>query len=178
MKKSVQICKTLSEVVDFIKKKHTHINHNKGVYALKLIRQPDGTRLPFEEMRGLKIKKITVENNNTLVIEQQSHGLAFRGNKTYVFDARMFLQNLAMINIYDYSAEFLTVNSIDFTYIQQTQQAEVVMLSEWINGETGVVRAQWLMDKDIEKVLNTIGLNHKLRREEVCNRNIDLDINL
>lgn len=178
MKKSIQTFQALSEIVEFIKHKHVHIRGNKGVYALKLIRQPDGTRIPFEEMRGVRIKNFIVDDDNTLVIEQHSHGIAFPGRSTHVFDARIFLSNLAMVNVYDYSAEFLTIDSIDFTYILQTKEASVVMLSEWINDEPGILRAQWFMDRDIEKVLATLGLDRKFKEGSSFGRNIDLDISL
>ncbi len=184
MRNSVHLCKTLSEIVEFIKNKHTHLNHTNGVYALKLIRQADGTRLPFEEMRGVRIKNFIVDDDNTLVIEQHSHGKMLRGGlpssyaPSHVFDARIFLTNLAMVNVYDYSAEFLTVDSIDFTYIEQTKEASVVMLSEWLNEQPGILRAQWFMDADVEKVLIAVGLESKLKREPSCGRNIDLDTNL
>lgn len=181
--KSVKTFETLSEIVKFIERSHTHINSNNGVYALKLLRHPDGTRVPFEEMRGIRIQKFIVDDDNTLIIQQHSHGKTIRWAEdtrslTYVFDARMFLSNLAMVNVYDYSAEFLTVNSIDFTYIEQTKEASVVMLSEWLNEQPGILRAQWFMDSDIEKVLAIVGLEHKIKRESVAIRNIDLDLNL
>lgn len=176
-KTSVIVCETLHDVVEYITKKHSHLQSMKGVYALKLLRQADGSRIPFEEMSGIRIKKFTIFTNNTLILEQHSHGYTYKNQNIQNFDARLYLSNLAMINIYDYSAEFLTIDSIDFTYIEQSKEARVVMMSEWINEEPGILRAQWFMDDDIDKILDRVGLRNRTRRL-VASRNLDLDIRL
>jgi len=179
MTKSVRKLETLLDVITFIGNKHKSIGlNNAGVYALKLLRQSDGTRIPFEEMQGIRIKDFIIQNDNSLVVEQEAHGTAFRGRKSITYDARIYLSNLAMINIYDYSAEFLTVNSVDFVYIENTKNASVVMMSEWINEQPGVLRGQWFMDRHAEKVFASIGVNSNTKNQEGFDRNIDLDMRL
>ena len=45
---------TLDDILVFMKKKHKDVNTpRKGCYAYKMLRNSDGRRIPFEEMKGL-----------------------------------------------------------------------------------------------------------------------------
>lgn len=162
----------LEEVIDFIKKTHRQLS--KGLYCLKLLRKPDGTRIPVEELRGVRIENWTIYDKNTLIIHQHSHGTPFRGRALHTFDAILYLPDLTMINVYDYSAEFLTSSSIDFVYLQQSKEAKTVMLAEWIHDVPRNLRAQWFRDEETEMILGEVGLGRRIRSIAPLGRHLDL----
>lgn len=164
---------SLQGILDFITSIHPHL-YQKGLYCLKLLREPDGTRIPFEIMNGVRIKNFSIYNSNTLIITQHSHGLVFKGKSTHCFDSTLYLPDLAMINVYDYSAEFLTNFGIDFIYLDQTKEAKIVMLAEWIHDIPKNLRAQWFKDDETEQLLGGIGIGRKLYRPKSTGRHLDL----
>lgn len=166
--------KSLQSILDFIKSTHPHLESKKGVYCLKMWREPDGMRIPLEIMNGVRIKEFSIYNENTLIIQQHSHGMIHKKQVSHSFDATLYLPNLAMINVYDYSAEFLTNFGIDFIYLDQTKEAKIVMLAEWIHDVPKNLRAQWFKDEETERLLSGIGIGRKLHRPITVNRHLDL----
>lgn len=165
---------SLQGILNFIKSIHPHLESNKGLYCLKMWREPDGTRIPLEIMTGVRIKEFWIHNENTLGIKQHSHGMQFKNKVTHCFESTMYLPDLAMINVYDYSAEFLTNFGIDFIYLDQTKEAKVVMLAEWIHDIPKNLRGQWFKDDETERLLGDIGIGRKLHRPKSMDRHLDL----
>ncbi len=165
---------SLQGILDFIKSTHPHLESRKGVYCLKLWREPDGTRIPLEIMNGVRIKSFKIYNESTVIIQQHSHGMEFKKRFTQTFDATLYLPNLAMINVYDYAAEFLTNFGIDFVYLDQTKESKIVMLAEWIHDIPRNLRAQWFRDEETERLLSGIGIGRKLLKPKSVGRHLDL----
>ena len=166
---------SLDEILEFIRSTHTHINKPAGVYCLKLWKQPDGTRVPIEELKGVRIKNFSVYNKNTVIIHQVSHGSSGGAKSFHMFEATTYLPELAMINVYDYSAEFLSTTCLDFAYLEQTKGAKIVFLSEFIHNVQQNLRAQWFRDKETEELMSEVGLGPRLRQSIQMDRYLDLD---
>lgn len=166
---------SLQGILDFIRSIHPHLESRRGVYCLKLWRHRDGTRIPIEIMNGVRIKEFTIYNEDTLIIQQHSHGTQFLNQSTHSFDATLYLPDLVMINVYDYSAEFLTNFGIDFVYLDQTKEAKIVMLAEWIHDVPKNLRAQWFKDEETERLLSGIGIGRKVHRPVLARRHLDLE---
>ncbi len=165
---------SLQSILDFIKSTHPHLESKRGLYCLKLWREADGTRIPLEIMTGVKIKSLSIYNENTLIVQQHSHGMEFKKQITHSFDSTLYLPDLAMINVYDYSAEFLTNFGIDFVYLDQTKEAKIVMLAEWIHDIPKNLRAQWFRDEETERLFSGIGIGRKLLKPKSVGRHLDL----
>lgn len=166
---------SLQDTVDFIVKTHKHLRSKCGVYCLKLLRNSDGSRIPFEEMNGVKIDEFEVHDSDTIIVKQHSHGTSFRGGILHAFDAKIWLTGLAMINVYDYSTEFWSTKGIDFVYLQQTKEAKTVLLSEWLHGTPKNLRGQWFRDDEAEELLNEIGLGRRVKQTIRIGKHLDLD---
>lgn len=157
-------CKCLSEIVDFIRSKHRNIaDRGKGVTGYKILRKPSGQRILFEEIKGWRILKFDVHKENCLSIDTFAAGLQFRGKSEIKSSSRMFLDDLLIINVYDNSAEFLTLSSIDFSYIESDYKVEIQVLTEWVNSNPGIIRAQWVSPvEDYDKIIDyATGLNER-----------------
>jgi len=168
------VYETLAEIIDFIGATHTHLDSKNGVYCLKLWRHADGKRVPIEEMRGVRIKEMMLHDKTTLIMRQMSHGTLFKGSYVHSFDSTMYLPDLAMVNVYDYAAEFWTTMGLDFAYLEQTKEAKTVMLAEWIHDIPRNLRAQWFKDDETEDLLGDVGLGPKITRRTDMGRNLDL----
>jgi hypothetical protein len=168
------VYETLEEIVDFISATHTHLNAKNGIYCLKLWRRPDGTRIPIEEMMGVRIQEMVVYNKTTLILRQTSHGTLFKGSHIHSFNSTLYLPDLAMVNVYDYAAEFWTTMGMDVAYLEQTKEAKTVMLAEWIHDIPRNLRAQWFKDDETEDLLGDVGLGPKITRRADLGRNLDL----
>lgn len=155
---------TLEEIVEFILRRHPCLKRlGAGATAYKFLRRKDGSRIPFEISRGFKIYNFGVYDENTLVVKQLASGYAFKGKKKHVFSSDLYLQDLAIVNVYDHRADFFSWNSIDFSYIENDFMVDIQMLQEWINNDIGVLRAQWVeKNKDVEKILDEIGCGSKI----------------
>ncbi len=155
---------TLGEIVEFILRRHRCIKKiGAGATAYKFLRRRDGRRILFEISKGFKIFEFGVHDENTLVINQLAAGYAFKGKKKHVFSSSLYLQDLVVVNVYDHKADFFSWDSIDFSYIENDFAVDIQMLQEWINNETGIIRAQWIgKDKDVEKILDEIGCGSKI----------------
>jgi len=163
----------LEEILGFILETHTSLHSTTGVYYLKMLRKPDGSRVPFEETKGMRIKDFTIYNENTVIIEQHSHGTTFKNHRIHTLDVVTYLPNLEMINVYDHSAEFCSASAIDFVYLEQTKSVKTVMLAAWIHDVPRVLRAQWFRDEAMQKTLEEVGVGRKLRRF-IPKRNIEV----
>lgn len=165
---------SLQGILDFINSIHPHLTSKRGLYCLKLWRESDGTRYPLEIMNGVRIKSFSIYNENTLIIQQHTHGISFKDKFTQTFDSTLYLPDLCMINVYDYCAEFLTNFGIDFVYMDQSKESKIVGLAEWIHDVPKNLRAQWFKDDETERLLSGIGIGRKLLRSDVAGRHIDL----
>lgn len=172
----MKIYDNLEDMVHYILKKHKNLRSaTGGVNAYKMLRKPDGRRITFEEVRGFRIIQFQVLDTNTLSVNAMAAGYAFRGQQKQVVSSQLFLQDLVMVNVYDHRAEFFTRASIDFTYITRDKGVDVQMLQEWIEEDSGILRAQWVLkDKDIEKILDEISIGRKVEVEEQERRHIDM----
>lgn len=166
---------SLQEILDFIETIHPKLHSPPGVYCLRMRRTHEGARIPFEELRGVRIKSFEVYDTNTVIATLHSHGMAFKSNRLNTFDGTIYLTDLAMINVYDHSAEFLTNSSIDFVYLEQDKGAKTVMLAEWIHDVPKNLRAQWFKDSETERLLSEVGLGRKVRQRINLGRHLDLE---
>ena len=156
-------CSSLDEIVEFMQRKHRLINaRNAGVHAFKMLRKPSGRRIIFEEIHGWRIFRHRVHDETTLIIDTLAVGLQFKGNKEVRASSKLYLEDLMVINVYDHRAEFFSGSSIDFAYVEADYAVELQMLSEWVNENPGVMRAQWITPKeDFDKVLDDLSLGGK-----------------
>jgi hypothetical protein len=163
----MKICKTLPEIVENIKTTHRFLHNSTGIYGIKLLRKANGKRYPFEEIKGLRIQDFSMPDKNTLVIEQVGLGFQFKSNVKHIYTAKLYLSNLAVINVYDERAEFFTVEGIDFCYIHNDYVVNVKMLKEWVNNDPGIVRARWINENDdVQKLLEDIGGDINMKRSD------------
>ncbi len=157
---------TLQEVVEHIQREHRNINSFNGVNAWKMLRLSNGSKIPFEELQGVRLRNFSIYDHNTLIIEQQSNTKI-----NEVFFCRIYLFDLIMINIYDFSAEFYTSSGINMFYTERTTDAKVLMLSSFIHNSSDPIRAQWFRDDETEALLD---LSDKTeQRTVVLPRSID-----
>lgn len=149
---------TLPDLMTFIQTKHRKINSKQGgVQGYKMFRKPDGRRILFEEIKGFRIFRFQAVDDRTLTIDTLATGFAFRNNEKITVSSRLFLPDLAVINVYDHRAEFFSSSSIDFAYIEDDKVVELQMLEEYINDDPGIVRAQWLAkDDDVDRILDEV----------------------
>lgn len=156
-------CTTLDEIVEYIQRKHRNVNaRQKGVHAFKMLRKPSGQRILFEEIHGWRIFKYKVYDDTTLVINTLAVGLQFRGSQEVRASSTLFLHDLVVVNVYDQRAEFFSASSIDFAYVEADYAVEQQLLTEWVNEDPGVQRAQWLTpNKDYDRILDEISSGGK-----------------
>lgn len=171
---------TLNEIVAYIQNKHPSISSvpGGGVNGWKLLRQPDGTRIPVEAMEGFKIVKFEIHNENTLIITQLASGYTFKGGYKHTQSSTLFLRDLVVVNVHDHCAEFLSSSSIDFSYVINNHDAKVQMLHEWIHADPSTVRASWHhRDKNVERILDEISCGRKVAiRRQSKRRHINMDL--
>ncbi len=148
--------------MEYVVKKHKNLKDYAGVYALKLLRMADGTRIPFEEISGFKINKYEV-HGDMLCIHQIAAGYEFKHKRKHVITAKLWLHDLIMINVYDHRTEFFSGKSIDFVYIENSYDAKVQMLQEWLIEDPGIIRAQWAPRNDrVERLLDELSMGRKV----------------
>ena len=177
---AIKKCSTLDEIVAQIKSFHRFLHSNSGVYGIKLLRKHDGKRMPFEEIKGLKIKDIDIYNKNTIVIEQAGYGFQLNSKTKHVYSAKLYLENLAVINVYDERAEFFTIEGIDFCYMENgNYTTNIKMLKEWINNDPGIMRSQWVNENsDAQRILDEVGGNRSIKVSVTPVRNFNMKGNL
>ena len=141
-----------------------------------MLRRPDGRRIIFETVDGFRIFDYKQLTEDSLQISQLATGFEFRGQRRVHQTAHLCLSDLAVVNVYDHGAEFCSVSSIDFSYIEKTQNSEVELLSDFVTGTRPVVRAQWLSPRDeTERILSDITVGRKITQIVIPKRMIDMD---
>lgn len=150
----------LNDLVPYILRKHPFLGSTRGgVEAYKFIRKLDGRRIPFEHMHGFRIFDMGAFDQNTLVVDQIAAGYEFKKHKKCTVSSKLFLTNLALVNIYDVRAEFFSWDSIDFSYVENEHMTSIHMLHEWQRGDPGILRAQWICENDsVDKLLERLGV--------------------
>lgn len=166
---------TLDDILVFMKKKHKDVNTpRKGCYAIKMLRNAVGVRVPFEEMKGFRIHDFHVFDD-AVVIDQIARS-EFKKNDIHTVSSRLFLLDLIMINVYDHQTDFYSRDSIDFVYIENSIDSKAQMLVAWENPTPGPLRAQWVRnDPQIDRLLAEIGSHRVIREEVKLSRNIDMN---
>lgn len=167
---------TLHEIVEFMRHRHPGIKVKVGggCYAMKFLRTPSGARIPFEEIKGFRLIDFHT-SENTVIIDQLACGLSFKGAYTQTMSARLILQDLVIVNVYDHQTDFFSLGSIDFTYMEKTKDAQAQLLAHWENPSKGDIRAQWTRDDpDIDRLLDQIGCHPVIQQVVQFGRNIDM----
>jgi len=166
---------TIDKIVKFMMRKHPDVKSTRqGVNAWKFLLKSNGTRIPFESSRGFKIIEFDVFDNDTLIIEQAAFGYEFHSQVKSTDSSRLYLTNLAVINVYDHKTEFYSFDTIDFVYIVNSYESKIVMLQEWIDHEPSILRAQWTSpDSRVEQLLNEISVGRSVVQAESPRRLID-----
>ena len=167
----------LADLVPYIIRKHPFIRSTRsGVEAYKFFRKPDGRRIPFEHMNGFRIFDMGAYDSNTLVIDQLAAGYTFRNHNKCTVSSKLFLTNLALVNVYDSRAEFFSWDSIDFSYVENNHMTSIHMLHEWQRGDPGILRAQWVCENDsVDKLLERLGIGTQDVRMSYGPRMIDME---
>lgn len=175
-------CRTLEEVVEYILNRHKKIRDRSqegGVRASLMWRKSDGKRQVFSEMNNFRIFDWDVLPNNSLSIQTIATGFAFRGNKEIQQTARTILSDLAVVNVYDWAAEFFSENSVDFAYTMNSEDANFQHLHEWTKGVPGELRATWINENnDTEAILNNLSGGRKVFVIDQNSRQVDMDFEL
>jgi len=152
----MKICRDVPAILSYILDNHKFLDKNGyGAHAYKFIRQSDGIRIPFEITKGFRIFDFAF-HSDTLVIDQLLAKHTFGGKVKQILSSKLYLQNLIAINVYDDKADFISLSSIDFTYIANHKDAEIKMLCEWINNDPGIRRASWTNSTIDKKILDSI----------------------
>jgi len=163
---------TLSDIIKYLTKKHKKIASHRflGVNGMKMLKYPDGSRRVIEHFKGFRILDCEVARNS-LRISQASSDIKSKRN----FYSTLYLNDLAFINIYDNSAEFVTENSIDLAYILNTDDAKIETIQQYIHHDSGILRACWTnagLDAD---TISRLGIHNKIRRKvDAHSRSLDL----
>ena len=147
---------TLDDVMIYINQKHRKINSKAGgVHGMKMLRKPNGRRIMFEEIKGFRIFKWQILDDTTLMLQTLANGFKFRGHeKSYTVSSWLHLTDLSVVNIYDHRASFFSMDSIDFSYVEDDFASELQMLQEWVNDEPGELRAQWVAhNESVNRIL-------------------------
>jgi len=175
-------CRTLEEVIEFVLQRHKKIRDRSqegGVRASLMWRKSDGKRIVFSEINNFRIFDWDVLPGNALSIQTIATGFAFRGNKEIQQTSRTILSDLAVINVYDWAAEFFSENSIDFAYTMNTEDADFQHLYEWSKGSPGELRATWVNEEnDTEAILNGLHGGRKIFVKDLSSRKVDMDFEL
>ena len=175
----------LEGIITYILKKHKYIKqavtgvglYNKGgVYALKMLRKPSGKRIIFEEIKNFRIIKWEAFNINTLIIDTFATGISFKGKEKVSQSSRLFLNDLAVINVYDYTAEFYSRSSIDFSYVYNSHESHQQALNYFVQEKIAPLRAQWVdPDDDLDRLMEELSIGRVIEEEVPGNRMLDMD---
>ena len=169
-------CETLQELMEYIYRKHPEVKSGtSGFYGYKLLRKPDGNRILFETVDGFRIF-----NHNAgpdwLRLETMASGFEFRGRRQIRQSSQLSLTDLLVASVYDHSAEFYSLSSIDFAYVLKSKESEVTMLSAFVQEDTPPVRAQWQSpNEEIERLLEVISIGRKVKSVPKTRRMIEMD---
>ena len=66
---------SLQDILDFIRSTHRHLQSTAGIYCLRLYRNADGLRVPFEEFRGVRIKNFEIYDLLVIITTQRPYAL-------------------------------------------------------------------------------------------------------
>ncbi len=153
------------------------IGMDGGIDGYKIMRKPDGSRILFEHIIGFRIFKHQVMGDNSLLLTTMAGGIDFKGNKKIAIEARTYLTDLAVVNVYDHCTEFFSFSGIDFTYIEQDYGAHVQLLSDWLSEDPGIIRAQWShKSSEVDRILDEIVVGRKIEQSVRDRRYIDMDL--
>jgi len=166
-------CESLDAVVKLVQS-NFHCDSRYGVRLAKLWRQYDGSRIPLEYTTGVRIKNIEVFNNNTIIIEQHSHGTLFQSRKLHSFDSTLYLPDLFIVNIYDYSVEFWSLIGLNFVILDQTYSSKIAIMSQWIHDKSQTLRAQWYKDDESKNLIDHLSGEPMLHSQDEVFRNLDI----
>jgi len=172
---------TIDQIVNYIIKKHRTIRDpaKHGVHGLMMLRKMNGSRMIFGEIRGFRILDWSVFEDNVLSIDSIAVGYAMKGSKKLQQTSRLLLQGLAIINVYDYCAEFLTESGVDFAYTVNEYAAEMQHIREWVHKEPGILRARWIDDtNDTQILLDRLASGRIIKEVETEGRQVDMDFDL
>lgn len=174
---SIKVCNSLDEIVKFILYKHKTLSgQGGGAISYKLLKKPDGRRIPIEESHGFKIIKFNVLGENSLSITQLSSGFAMKGQYKCKMSSQLFLHDLVLVNVYDHRSEFFSGSSIDFSYITKDPGVPIQMLQEWLYEDPGIIRAQWSYDdRMVNQILDEISVGRKIMKDDRMNRSLDFE---
>lgn len=171
-------------MIKFATKRHRHINaQSGGVTAWKMLRKPDGSRIPFEEVRSFRIFDwVADEADKLLTIDSIAVGTAFKGNKRISQINKLYLYDLSVINIYDHSAEFFSKSSIDLWYMENdnsfvsVSSIEQLSMNNWVKDTPDIVRARWVApDEDFDRISEELCIGRKVVEVVDESRNFDMD---
>ena len=175
-------CSKLEEVVSFILRRHYKVSDtgsSGGVNASFMYKQYDGKRVVFCEMSNFRIIDWQVMGEDSLSMQTMATGYTFKGNKHVTQSAQCILSNLAIINVYDFAAEFFSENSVDFAYTLGTRDANIQHIYEWIRGDTGTLRASWVNENNTtEQLLNRLSGGDKIIIKKDPSRKVDMDFDI
>ncbi len=206
---SVTKCDTLQDVVNFILNRHTSINRKgKGVNCWKILRRPNGDRIPFEEMHGVRFRNFSVYDHNTLIIEQQSHGSVF--NQGYpppsvpeqakVYDVAAVISSCSssaaakqhkkhVFSAKTYLPELSLINIYDHSAEFRTTSGIELFYSENTYETSILLMSSWVNDisdilraqwfcDEIDELLMSCGTDPKMERTVSLPRGIDFGMDL
>jgi len=165
----------LEKLIQFILRKHPDLKSTRsGVRAWKMLRKPNGTRMPIESMQGFKIINFNIFDENILTIEQLAAGYGFHNKIKQTLSSILYLRDLAVINVYDQKTEFYSLDSIDFVYAINSYESKIIMMQEWFEKEQPILRGQWTSsDGKVEKILDEISVGRSIVQSEESRRLID-----
>ena len=174
----MKIFDKLEDLIPYIKRKHSQIQRY-GIIGMTMLRKNSGKRLILEEIKGIKLTSYTIVGERDLSIQLIATHFQFRGKKRIKYLHRLLLSDLILINVYDDRAEFFTNNNIDFSYMDGSYEGQIKAMQYWIYREEGVLRARWTsQDDNVEKRLQDLGLDQKIRRRIEPRRGIRMNKNI
>lgn len=163
---------TLHDVVKQLSE-HRLIGGNNTVTAWKMLRKNDGSRVPFEEMKGARIQSVEVVTDDLMIVHHKLSGY-YMAKKSYETFCKTYLPQIVLVNIYKNSVEFLSVNKIDFSYVLNADTNKASMLESYLNESNEDLIAQWCKDIEAEKLLALVGGSRTVVQVKQSIRNFDL----
>lgn len=181
---SVKKLQTLEEVVQYINLKHKYLNNSVDIF--KFIKYPNGQRKMIQEVKGGRIYNFDPIDKNVLIMTDSYYGQSQvntpgkKGSfKLHLKEtiSRNYICDLVMINLYDYSAEFLTTDKIDISYVDGSKATKTILMAEWIQNINSELRAQWILDPEMDELIDE--MTHGSKKINVArkmNRNIEIEL--
>ena len=169
--------KDIADILRYCVDHHKFLNKTGyGAHGYKFIRKDDGSKIPFEITKGFKIFSFNAFKD-TVTIDQLITAYTFDGQIKQTITSTLYLTDLLAINVYDDKTDFISLSSIDFTYIVNHKDTEIICLTEWTTESYGPLRASWISDRpNIDEILDGI-INRKTKLPK-RRRLIDLDCDI